>query len=85
MTKLCSEYIGRLSSSAPSSEKFRTLDKRLRHDKRSAGVSVEMSRSEIPFIILHLLDENAITMDDLGEFSDEMKAYAEFHVENSFR
>ena len=84
MAKLCSEYAKLLSSSAPSSEKFWALDERLRHDKRSASVCVRMSRSEMPFIILRLLDEGAITADDLDEFSDEMKAYAEFHIKNSF-
>lgn len=82
MAKLCSEYIELLSSSAPSSEKFWALDERLRHDKRSAGVWVRMSRSEMPFIILRLLDEGTITMDDLAEFSDEMKAFVEFHRKN---
>ena len=82
MAKLCSEYIELLSSSAPSSEKFWALDERLRQDKRRASVWVRMSRSEMPFIILRLLDEGTITMDDLSEFSDEMRAYAEFHIEN---
>lgn len=82
MTKLCSEYIELLSSFAPSSEKFWAPDERIRHDTRSAGVSVEMSRSEMPFIILRLLDEGVITVDDLAEFSDEMKAYVEFHIIN---
>ena len=82
MTKLCSEYVELLSSSAPSSEKFWALEKRIYHDKCRASVWVRMSRSEMPFIILRLLDESTITMDDLSEFSDEMRAYAEFHIEN---
>lgn len=82
MTKLCGEYVELLSSSAPGSEKFWALDERLRHDKRRASVWVRMSRSEMPFIILRLLDEGSITMDDLAEFSEEMRAYAEFHIEN---
>ena len=84
MTKLCGEYVELLSSSAPSSEKFWALDKRIYRDKHSAGVWVRMSRSEMPFIILRLLDEGTISMDDLAEFSDEMREYAEFHIENSF-
>lgn len=82
MAKLCSEYIELLSSSAPSSEKFWALEERLRHDKRRASVWVRMSRSETPFILLRLLDEGTITMDDLGEFSDEMKAFVDFHIKN---
>ena len=85
MAKLCSEYIELLSSSSTSSEKFWALDERIRHDKRRASIWVRMSRSEMPFIILRLLDEGVITVDDLAEFSDEMKAYVEFHIENSFR
>lgn len=82
MAKLCSEYVELLSSSAPSSEKFLALEKRIYRDKRTASVCVRMSRSEMPFIILRLLDEGVITVDDLAEFSDEMKAYVEFHIEN---
>ena len=82
MAKLCSEYIKLLSSSAPSSEKFWALDKRIYRDKHSAGVWVRMSRSEMPFIILRLLDEGTITMDDLAEFSDEMKDFVDFHIKN---
>lgn len=82
MAKLCSEYIELLSSSAPSSEKFWALEERLRHDKRRASVWVRMSRSEMPFAILRLLDEGSITIVDLADFSDEMKEYAQFHLEN---
>ena len=82
MAKRCSEYIELLSSSAPSSEKFWALDERLRHDKRRASVWVCMSRSEMPFIILRPLDEGTITADDLAEFSDKMREYAESHIEN---
>ena len=82
MAKLCSEYIELLSSSSPSSEKFWALDERIRHDKRSASVWVRMSRSEMPFIILRLLDEGTINMDDLGEFSDEMKSFIDFYIKN---
>ena len=41
-----------------------------------------MSRSEMPFAILRLLDEGSITIVDLADFSDEMKEYAQFHLEN---
>lgn len=82
MAKLCSEYVELLSSSAPSSEKFWALDERIKRDKRSASVWVRMSRSEMPFIILRLLDEGFITVDNLTEFSDEMKDFVDFHIKN---
>ena len=82
MAKLCSEYVELLSSSVPSADKFWALEERIRHDKRKTSVCLRMSRSEMPFAILRLLDEGSITMDDLSDFSDEMKEYAKFHLEN---
>lgn len=82
MAKLCNEYVELLSSSASSADKFWALEKRIHCDKHRASVWVRMSRLEMPFIILRLLDEGTINMDDLGEFSDDMKAYVEFHIEN---
>lgn len=82
MAKLCNEYIELLSSSAPSSEKFWALEERIWHDKRRASVCLRMSRSEMPFAILRLLDEGSITIVDLADFSDEMKEYVQSHLEN---
>ena len=82
MAKLCNEYVELLSSFASSADKFWALEERIRHDRRRASVWVRMSRSEMPFIILRLLDEGTITADDLAEFSDEMKAFVDFHIKN---
>lgn len=82
MEKLCCEYIELLSSAASSTDKFWALEERVRHDRRRPSVCIRMSRSEMPFAILRLLDEGSITLDDLSEFSDEMNEYAQFHLEN---
>lgn len=82
MAKLCNEYVELLSSSASSADKFWALEERIRHDRRRASVCLRMSRSEMPFAILRLLDEGSISIDDLSDFSDEMKEYAQFHLEN---
>lgn len=82
MAKLYNEYIKLLSSSAPSADKFWALEELIRHDKCRASVCLRMSCSEMPFAILRLLDEGSITIVDLADFSDEMKEYAQFHLEN---
>ena len=71
--KLNKEYINLLSSDEKPSIKFWALEKRIRNDKNDAGVVVEMKRSKLIDNIAALLDESAITMDDLEEFSDEFK------------
>lgn len=73
MNELNKEYIELLSGEGRPSEKFWTLEERIRNDKKDTGVQLKMSRSNcIPNIIL-LLNEGAITMEDLDEFSDELK------------
>lgn len=73
MDKLNKEYIEILSGDGNSSEKFWTLEKRIKKDKKDCGVQCEMSRSIQFYIILSLLNEGAITMEDLEDFSDDLK------------
>lgn len=53
--------------------KFWKLAKRIREDKKDCGVQCEMSRSNQFYIMLSLLNEGAITFDDLEDFSDDLK------------
>jgi hypothetical protein len=55
------------------SDKFWKLEKRIKEDKKDCGVQCEMSRSNQFYIMLSLLNEGAITMEDLEEFSDDLK------------
>lgn len=71
--KLNKEYIELLSGQGKPSEKFWALERRIRNDKKDTGVQIRMSRSECIYNIASLLNEGAITMDDLEEFSDELK------------
>lgn len=73
MDRLNKEYIKLLTSDADPSEKFWTLEKRIREDKKDAGVQMDMSRSQLLGNIMSLLDEGAIVYDDLEEFSDQLK------------
>ena len=73
MDKLNKEYIEILSGEGNSSDKFWELEKRINEDKKACGVHCEMSRSNQFYILMSLLNEGAITIDDLDDFSDELK------------
>lgn len=55
------------------SEKFWKAEKLIFREKKSAGVIVEMSRSMFKINLLKLLNEKAITMEDLVDFSPELQ------------
>ena len=74
MDRLNKEYIALLSTDANASDKFWELEKRIRDDRRSAGVQIEMRKSMFISNLLSLLKDEVITLDDLNEFSDELKA-----------
>ncbi len=74
MDKLIEEYKDILNSDALSSDKYWTLRKKIYEDYKSPGVLArDVSRSNMFIILLGLLRDEAITMDDLDEFSDELK------------
>ena len=73
MEKLCKEYIELLSSDRLPSDRFWEIEKRIREDKRATGVVVNKSRSNMIGNILDLLHEGAIMLDDLSDFSEELR------------
>ena len=82
MDKLNKEYIEILSGDGKSSEKFWTLEKRIKEDKKDCGVQCEMSRSNQFYIMLSLLNEGAITMEDLEDFSDDLESYMRHYIKD---
>ena len=73
MNGLNREYIAILSEDANPSDKFWKLDKRIKEDKKKAGVQLRMSRSNLIYNIISLLNEGAISFEDLEDFSDGLK------------
>ena len=72
--KLDNEYAAILSDTSESSAKrFWEIEKRIKRDRRLTGVICEMRRSMMHSNLLSLLDEGAITISDLDEFSDDLK------------
>lgn len=73
MDMLTKEYIDLLSEDSKPSEKFWRLEERIKEDRKKAGVQLRISRSEFIYNIVSLINEGAITFEDLEEFSDDLK------------
>ncbi len=81
MNRLNKEYIELLSENANPSDKFWRLDKRIKEDRKKTGVQLEMSRSNLIYNIISLINEGVINCKDLEEFSDELKEVVNAYVE----
>lgn len=71
--RLCDEYIELLSGDGDPSEKFWQLDKRIRSARRNPGVRIEMARTNFIYNIISLINNDVISIEDLEDFSDELK------------
>lgn len=80
--RLNGEYIAILQKPANASENFFELEKRIRNDKRSFGVSARISRNNMFQIVVSLLANAVITIDDLKDFSDEFTEAVNFCIKN---
>ena len=67
------EYIDLLNGQGSASSRFWELEKRIREDKKDSGVHAMIKRSNMKFILMNLLDEEAISLEDLEGFSDDLK------------
>ena len=81
MDRLNKEYIDLLSEDANPSEKFWRMDKRIKEDRKKTGVQLEMSRSNLIYNIISLISDGVISIEDLEEFSDELKEAVSVFVE----
>ena len=74
MERLTKEYMELLSSDRQASDKFWALDKRIKQDKRCTGVLArDVKRSNMFQLIINLIYEEAISEDDLNEFSEDLR------------
>ena len=74
MERLVKEYTVLLNDNLPASSKFWELEKRIKMDKNKTGVILNLRKQEMLFDIMQLINDGAITMDDLLEFSDELRS-----------
>lgn len=73
MEKLVKEYIRLLSSPGNASDHFWALEERIKKDKKHPGVLIEMNKSDAYWDIAILVKKKVIRMEDLAEFSDDLK------------
>lgn len=73
MEKLIEEYASLLNEEKSASEKFWELEARIKTDKNNPGVIIEMRKSDMVYNIIKLLNEHVISLDDLSDFSEELK------------
>lgn len=83
MEKLIIEYSAILKEEKPASEKFWEMESRINEDKHKPGVIIEMRRSEMINNIIALLNDNVISLDDLSDFSEELKETVYFFLRRS--
>ena len=78
MARLNKEYIELLSGPGTASDKFWELEKRIRRDKKTVGVTMRMSRTYMDLNIMSLIADGVIGLDDLEGFSDDLRERMSF-------
>ena len=73
MKKLNEEYIDILSRNESAAKNFWDLENRVFKDKRKVGVVIDMGKSRMLINILDLLEDHVINLEDLDEFSEELR------------
>lgn len=81
MKRLEMEYIALLQNEKSASAKFWELEKRIKQDKKSPGVIIDMRRSTVINSIVSLVSDGIISLDDLEEFSNDLKERVKYIVE----
>lgn len=81
MERLTKEYIILLQSEKKASDKFWELEKSIKQDKKSPGVIIDMRRSTAINNIVSLVLDEVISLDDLEDFSEDLKEAVKFMVE----
>lgn len=73
MGRLLREYAELLQSESLASEKFLELEQRIKKDKRSRGVVLEIRKQNVIYDLVAMLLDGIITFDDIKDFSDDLK------------
>lgn len=78
MERLVKEYIDMLNGTGNASDKFWELEERIKKDKKHPGVMLELSKGNMIFDIVALINSGVITTADLEGFSDELRESVDF-------
>lgn len=83
ISRLIAEYVELLSEDGHPSEKFWRLEKRIREDRKKTGVQLEMRQSNLIDNMVSLINDGAICLEDLKEFSVGLQETIRIFVEGS--
>ena len=78
MERLVKEYMDLLDGVQNASDKFWKLEERIKKDKKHPGVMLELSKGNMIFDIVALINSDVIITADLADFSDELKESVDF-------
>ena len=78
MERLVKEYMDLLDGAENASDKFWELEERIKKDKKHPGVMLELSKGNMIFDIVALINSGVITTADLEGFSDELRKSVDF-------
>ena len=78
MERLLKEYMDLLDGEENASDKFWNLEERIKKDKKHPGVMLELSKGNMIFDIVALINSGVITIADLEGFSDGLKENLHF-------
>ena len=81
MERLTMEYITLLQGEEKASAKFWELEKRIKQDKKSPGVLIDMRRSTAINNIVNLVLDDVISLNELDDFSDDLQEAVKFIVD----
>lgn len=85
MDRLNKEYMLLLSGEGAPSDKFWKLEKRIRADKKSPGVRLQIGRiADLPIYLFGLLYDGVIGIGDLNGFSDDLRNTMQLFYESQF-
>lgn len=73
MERLIKDYIKLLQKKCDASERFWKLEERIKKDKKNPGVQLRIEKSETIFNIVYMIRLKVIGIEDLADFSDELK------------
>ena len=73
MEQLVKEYADYLCSDLPASTKFWEIEKRIKRDRKTPGVCIELRKSDMFWDIAGLINDKVISMDELEEFGEDLK------------
>ena len=78
MERLVKEYMDLLVRAENASDKFWKLEERIMKDKKHPGVMLELSKENMIFDIVALINSGVITTADFEGFSDKLRESIDF-------